>query len=90
MTGCNVEPVVAPESALNAALDRYYASTGSVPTGPETLATGGSVSRPTPIGRSAGPAAPVFRHPPTRAVWWLVAVNVVIFGWSFSGAPARP
>ncbi len=91
MTGCNVKPVVAPESALNAALDRYYASTSSVPTGSETLAAGGSVAHPMPMGPSAEPAPPVFLHPPARAVWWLVAVNVAIFGlellWGGSSSP---
>jgi len=82
-TGCNVKQVVAPESALKAAIDRHYGSTRPVPSD--------SSGQPQPAVAPAEPAAPVFLHPPTRAVWWLVAVNVAIFGlellWGGSSSP---
>jgi membrane associated rhomboid family serine protease len=82
-TGCNVRQVVAPESALKAAIDRHYGSTRPVPSDSSSL--------PQPAAAAAEPAAPVFLHPPTRAVWWLVTVNVAIFGlellWGGSSSP---
>ena len=82
-TGCNVKQVVAPESAMKAAIDRHYGSTRPVPSD--------SSGQPQPAVAPAEPAAPVFLHPPTRAVWWLVAVNVAIFGlellWGGSSSP---
>jgi membrane associated rhomboid family serine protease len=89
-TGCNVKQVVAPESALKRAIDRYYGSTSSVPTRPGDLGAG--VADPTAMVPSAGrTAAPVFLHPPTRALWSLVAVNVAIFAlellWGGSSSP---
>jgi type IV pilus assembly protein PilB len=49
MTGCNVEPVVASESALEDAIDRYYGSTRSLPLRREASVggSGPSAGRPT-------------------------------------------
>jgi type IV pilus assembly protein PilB len=63
-TGCKVEPVVAPESALKAAIDRCYGSTSSVPTRSEALAAGGSVAHPTPTGRPHSRSPPSSCTPP--------------------------
>jgi membrane associated rhomboid family serine protease len=95
ITGCNVKPVVASESALEAAIDRCYGPVGSssalsanVISADEAAELQASspgqldASPPEPSDRSrtAKPSPPAFLHSPKGAVWSLVAVNVVVFG----------
>ena len=57
MTGYNVEPVVASESALEDAIDRYYGSNRSLELRRETAAGRPAAATGSPAGRRAGGAS---------------------------------